>query len=423
MTDSTGRIAISGLGVVTPLGVGLEAFWHALATGQTAVKVRPFLSDTRSPYRIAATIDDFDGKHWIKPRKAMKVMSPPIQFGCAAAQMAIDLAGFQPGDRPAERIAVVVGANSIYADPPEMAPAFAKCRVDGQWDIRHWGQEFPSAVPPLWMLQYLPNMAAAHISIGQDARGPSNSICQENCSSLLAMIESALLLQRGWADVALAGGTGSLTSLTGMIYRGPATLTTRIDEAHEVPCPFDINRDGQVIGEGAGMLFLSLESGTSQTKRFPRLGYISGWARGFCPPDSVQSPLYLAKLIGEAMSIARLKPSDLGHVNAHAAGLPEYDRWEAQAIAAMLGDTPVIAWKSYFGNLGAGSGAVELVASLLCWQHQCLLPTRHLQQLDPDCPIQVLTQRMDLEPKPFLKISLDPTGQMVVLVVEPANCG
>ncbi len=421
MAESIGRITICGMGVVSPLGIGLDAFWEALSQGRSGVKFRPFLDGKQSPYRIGATIDDFDGKHWIKPRKAMKVMSQPIQFGCAAAQMAIDSAGFCSGDRPADRIAVVVGSNPIYADPPEMALAFAKCRVDGQWDIGNWGDQFSSAVPPLWMLQYLPNMAAAHISIGQDARGPSNSICQENCSSLLAVIESGLLLQRGWADIALAGGTGSLTSLTGMVYRGPATLAGQVEFPELLPCPFDAERDGQVIGEGAGMLFLSQDSATTAAKPFRPLANISGWARGFCPPDRDDAPRFLAQLIREALAFAEIKASELGHVNAHAAGLPDVDRWEAQAIAESVGEVPVVAWKSYFGNLGAGSGAVEMVASILCWQHHCLLPTRNLRQLDCECPVRVLTERINLPPKPFLKISLDPTGQMVVVVVQPPS--
>ena len=249
-------ILITGLGVVSPLGVGLENFWKALAAGQSGVVERPEFAGHDWPFQIGAPVQGFDPKQLVKPRKALKVMCPPIQTGCAAANLAVEHAGLIPEQLNPDRIATVFGTEVFISDPREIGNAFFKCLVDGKYQHDRWGTAGLGEIEPLWMLKYLPNMVASHISIAIDARGPSNSICQGDASSLLSIIEAAELLRRGWADTAVAGGTGSNLQLFSMIYRGKDNYSRRVDKPAAASRPFDRNRDGEVAGEGAGAIVL-----------------------------------------------------------------------------------------------------------------------------------------------------------------------
>ena len=213
-------ISITGMGMVCPIGIGSDALWSSLASGKSGVGVREEFADTDSPMRLAAQVRDFDGKLFVKPRKALKVMCRPIQFGVAAAQMAVEQAGLTDHQVDPDRYSTMFGTEAFFADPQEVATVFRKCIVNRCYDHDRWGEYSMREIEPLWMLKYLPNMVASHLSIAHDARGPSNTICQGDVSSLLAIIESVDLIERGMSDVVIAGGSGAQISFTGMIYRG-----------------------------------------------------------------------------------------------------------------------------------------------------------------------------------------------------------
>ena len=228
--NSTGDVVVTGMGVVSPIGVGTEAFWQSLLDGVSGVRVRESFADTDLPLRIGAPIVDFDPKPFVKPRKALKIMCQPIQFGCAAANLAFEEAGFEKQSLESvvspDRIGTLFGTETFFADPAEVARVFRSCTEDDNYQHDRWGEFAMRQIQPLWMLKYLPNMAASHISIAIDARGPSNSICQGEASGLLALIEAADLIKRGVVDVVIAGGTGSQMALTAMLYRGCLLYTS-----------------------------------------------------------------------------------------------------------------------------------------------------------------------------------------------------
>lgn len=409
-------ILITGLGVVSPLGVGLENFWKALAAGQSGVVERPEFAGHDWPFQIGAPVQGFDPKQLVKPRKALKVMCPPIQTGCAAANLAVEHAGLIPEQLNPDRIATVFGTEVFISDPREIGNAFFKCLVDGKYQHDRWGTAGLGEIEPLWMLKYLPNMVASHISIAIDARGPSNSICQGDASSLLSIIEAAELLRRGWADTAVAGGTGSNLQLFSMIYRGKDNYSRRVDKPAAASRPFDRNRDGEVAGEGAGAIVLETSNsmlrrgGTAQAR-------LAGWAQGFCSLESPRFPQRVAEVCEQALAAARLPVEELGQFNAHGTSQPLSDRLEATAIAKFASEVPMVAFKHNFGNLGPGSGTIELIGGILAMQRGVLPGAINFTAPDEGFTLSLSSSPRKYPHTSLLKLSFSPTGQIAALVV------
>ncbi len=389
--SSAREIVITGMGVVSPIGIGAEAFWRSLCEGRSGVRRLALFDGGDLPPPIGAEVIDFEPKRFVRPRKSLKVMSRDIQLAFAAADMACRQAATGAKVIDPERLGVVFGADMIACDLSELHPAFTKCVVDGRFDFARWGPSAMAEMFPLWMLKYLPNMPACHIGIAQDARGPNNSLTLGEASSLAALCEATRILQRGQADVMIAGGAGCRIHPTIWAYRRAYHLSERVDDPASAVRPFDAERDGMVYGEGAGALVLEGRS-HAEARGAPILGRIGGFAAGFEPQPGGRNPdgRAVRQAIRQVLGSSGLKPKDIGHVNAHGLSTPLEDRLEAQAIHDALGDVPVTAPKSYFGNLGAGGGAVELITSLLAFQHGEVPPTLNYHKPDPDCPINVI---------------------------------
>lgn len=399
MTSSR-EIVITGLGVVSPIGIGRERFWESLCAGRSGVRRLESFNGSSFPAPIGGEVADFDPKQYVRPRKSLKVMSRDIQLAFAAADMAYQDAALTPAAVAPERFGVVFGADMIMADLSELRPAFAGCLVDGQFDFARWGEAALAEMFPLWMLKYLPNMPACHIGIALDARGPNNSITLGGASSLAAIVEGIRILQRGQADVVLAGGAGSRIQPTVWAYCRAYQMSNRLDNPPGAVRPFDADRDGLVFGEGAGAVVLESRE-HAEARGAKVLARIGGFAASFAPRPHGAGPdgRAIGQVIRWALEESGLGAGEVGHVNAHGLGTPRDDRFEAQAIRDTLGQTPVTALKSYFGHLGAGGGAVELAASILAFAHGKVPPTLNYRKPDPDCPINVVRD----EPMPLDK--------------------
>jgi len=419
--NSTGDVVVTGMGVVSPIGVGNEAFWKSLIDGVSGVRVRESFADTELPLRIGAPIVDFDPKPFVKPRKALKIMCQPIQFGCAAANLAFEDAGFEKQSLESvvnpDRIGTLFGTETFFADPAEVARVFRSCTEDDNYQHDRWGEFAMRQIQPLWMLKYLPNMAASHISIALDARGPSNSICQGEASGLLALIEAADLIKRGTVDVVIAGGTGSQMALTAMLYRGVNNLSGRIHEPQSASRPFELDRDGTVIGEGSGVIVLESAEFAARRGAMP-IAKFAGWSRGFSDPNVVGREEAFVASIENVVSDSGVSKENIGLVSANAGGSKEGDSSEARAIHKALGDVPVVAHKSNFGNLGPGTSIVELVGSLLALKHGTIPPTLNYDKPDPNCPVNVSREARPFDGSAILKTGCSGTGQMVSVIFE-----
>jgi len=388
---SNRTIVITGVGVVSPIGIGREAFWASLREGRSGIQRLPLFDDPTLPVPFGGQVADFDPKQYVRPRKSLKVMSRDIQLAFAAADFACTEAGLSQTPTDPERFGVLLGADMIPCDLDELTLVYHNCTVDGRFDFQRWGRAFSADMFPLWMLKYLPNMPACHIGIAQDARGPNNSLTLSDVSTLAAISEAARIVERGQADVMIAGGVGSRIHSAIWARNQVYGQSQHSDDPDKASRPFDARRDGLVNSEGAGMFIL--ETPAHAEKRGAKvLASILGYASTFEPCGKGQ-PLQgsaIRRAILGALQTSNLRPEDIGFVVAHGLSTVEGDCLEAQAIRDTLGDVPVTAPKSYFGYLGAASGALETALGVLALQEGQIPPTLNYEEPDPQCPIRVV---------------------------------
>ncbi|MFM9010454.1 MAG: beta-ketoacyl-[acyl-carrier-protein] synthase family protein [Planctomycetota bacterium] len=417
--DAAADIVISGIGVVSPIGIGCDEFWTALEQGTSGIRPIDLFDASALSVRFGGQITDFDPRRFVRPRKSLKVMSREMQLGFAAAELAMADAGLVSTDLEPERFGIVFGADMIYAGLEDLEATYRCAGVSGQFEFARWAEAIHEEVHPLWLLKHLPNMAASHVAIAQDARGPNNTIVLGDVSSLLAVAEAASVIERGWADVMIAGGTGCRLHPTAMVARGAAQLSHRGDDFATASRPFDRDRDGLVNGEGAGAVIL--ESRQHAARRGASvIGRVMATAAR-CEPRARRDGIAgtsLRQAIRAARESAGLEARDVGHLNAHGLSTIEMDRAEAQAIAAELGDVPVTAPKSAFGHLGAGGGVVEMIASVLGLAAGVVPPTRNYEIPDPECPVNVV-RGGPLAGRPATAIAVNActTGQAVAVAL------
>lgn len=434
-TDRARDVVITGLGVVSPIGVGREAFWASLGAGRSGVRQITRFDTSTYPVHIGAEVIDFDPKAYVRPRKSLKVMSREIQYGFAAADFAISDAALKPETLDPNRFGVVYGAEMIYCDLAELESLYRQCLASGDFDFSHWYDSATRELFPLWLLRNLPNMIACHVAIVHDARGPCNTIGHSDVSSLGAIIEAVRTIERGAADVMIAGAVGARVHPTLFAYRGAGDLSRRNDEPERASRPFDAGRDGLVNGEGGATFILETRE-HAERRGAPLLGRIVSYASAHEPLRGNQAirlePLTgsaVRRVITDSLQRGSLTPTDINHVNAHGLSTVADDRYEAQAIHDVLGDVPVTAPKSYFGHLGAGGGAVELAVSILGLNAGEIPPTLNYDKPDPACPINVVHGEPlrigEGEPQSSrqrfaLKLSSSRLGQAAALIVEGA---
>jgi 3-oxoacyl-[acyl-carrier-protein] synthase II len=269
------------------------------------------------------------------------------------------------------------------------------------------------------MLKFLPNMPACQISIGLDARGPSNSVTLCRCSSLAAIIEAARTIERGGADVMIGGGCGNRVNQDFQTRAKSYFIAPRREDPTTVPRPFDADRCGSVMGEGSGAFVLESRE-FAEARGATIYATIKGFAQTNEPTLHASRPTGSAirRSIELALQRADLKPADIGLVSPDGLGTEYDDRIEAEAIRQMLGDVPVSATKGNFGDLGSGTGAVELAAAVLAMQTGTIPPTRNHDKTAADCPINVVHgQPGALKSPVILKMNQTRMGRAFSLVL------
>jgi 3-oxoacyl-[acyl-carrier-protein] synthase II len=351
-------------------------------------------------------------------------MSRDMQLGFAAADEALADAGIAAGTLDPDRFGMIFGADMIYDELQETAAIFRGCSVSGSFRFDRWAEAVAAELHPLWLLKRLPNMTASHAAIHHDARGPNNTIVHGEVSGLLALGEAADVIRRGQADVMLAGGTGCRITPWTMVLGGARLLSHRNADPAAASRPFDRDRDGAVLGEGAAVVVLESRE-HARRRGAAAIARLAAAAARYEPrPADRLQPLTgaaLAAAIRSALDMAGISRADVGHVNAHGLSTPGDDRSEAEAIHATLGDTPVTAPKSFFGHTGAGGGLVELAASLVGATHGLVPPTLNHASTDPHCPVHVIGTPVAASGGAILKVSVARTGQAVAAVLVPGD--
>lgn len=414
------EIAITGIGIVSPIGIGRDEFAQSLVQQKSGVGPIGLFDPAGLPVHSAAEVRAFDPRQFIPNRKSIKVMARDSQMGVAASILAFRDAGLNSAGVDPERIGVVLGADRICGALDDSEPTYRACMVNGEFRFEHWATAGMPATFPLVFLKVLPNMIASHISIAIDARGPNNTIHHSDLSALLAVIEGTSLLERGLADVVLVGGASSqMNPFDWARFAVIGRLSRAVDNGCGSPRPFDKQRDGEVRGETAAVLVLE-RSEHAKARGANVWGLIRGWGRCYSPVrgDSSRFPA-LSRAISLAIRDAGLRPEEVGQVNAHGLATEDDDIRESQAILETLADVPVTAPKSYFGNTGAASGAIELAASLVLGKQRLIPPTLHYDQADPRCPINVVHKIPQSFHSPFVvAVNWTLGGQAAALAVE-----
>jgi 3-oxoacyl-[acyl-carrier-protein] synthase II len=415
------RVVITGAAVLSPIGQDLASFGQSLRDGRGGVRVIQSLDVSALPVRIGGEVLGFDAKKIItgkEERKSLKMMARSVQMGVACAKLAFADSGIDRPQLDSTRFGVEFGSSLIPTELDDIAAAAALCATGepGGVDMARWGAEGLREIQPLWMLRYLPNMVACHVSIFLDAQGPNNSITESEVAGLLALGEAARILRRDGADLFLVGAADSKINPLSLVRQVLFAALSRRNDAPERACrPFDKGRDGWVIAEGAGAL--AVEDLEHAERRGARIyAELAGFGSGY---DRGRTGAGLARTIRTALAQAGVGPEAIDHVNAHGLSTPASDAWEARALAEVFGQgTPVFAPKSYFGSLSSAGSLVELTASLLALRHGTLPATLNYEEPDPDCPVAVAREPRPVQKPYVLKVSLTEYGQCAAAVLK-----
>jgi len=428
------RVVITGLGIISPLGCSPETLWENLTAGRSGVvaaNTRPGQSipaDCMAPAsEFSGEIDDFGDleKEQKKAiRKGLKVMCRECQMGVAAAQRAVADAKLSAGGYEPGRVGVSFGSDYMLSVPEEFTEGVRQVIAQaGEFVFGRWAPDGMPHMSPLWLLKYLPNMPASHLAIYNDFRGPSNSVTMREASANLAVAEAFQVVATGRADAMLAGATGTRLHAMKSIH---AALQEELAVGNGDPSgasrPFDRDRRGAVLGEGAGAVVL--ESLEAAQRRGARIygEVVAGASSAAAGPHLVaHRGQALRNCLAVLLDRAGMGADRIGHVHAHGLGTRSGDAEEAAAIDAVFGErarpVPVVAAKGHFGNLGAGGGVVELVASVLALVHGRLFPVLNHENPDPACPVTVATDGNVPSGESFVNLNVTPQGQAAAVLV------
>jgi 3-oxoacyl-[acyl-carrier-protein] synthase II len=357
-------------------------------------------------------------------RKGLKVMCRECQMGVAAAQLALADAGIQFGSVDVNRTGISFGSDYMLSVPDEFAEGILQCLDEqGQFQFSRWGTEGMSKMSPLWLLKYLPNMPASHLAIYNDFRGPNDSLTIREASANAALGEAHQIILRGSADRMLVGATGTRLHAMKTIHSvQQEEVAVGEGDPATASRPFDLDRRGAVLGEGAGAIVIE-ELSAAQARGATIYGEVVSSATSAVagPRLIARRDVALQNVMQMALRSAGMKPEEIGHVSAHGLSTRTCDIDESRAIQAVFGSraqaVPVTAVKSYSGNMGAGSGAVELIASLLAMQNDRLFPILNYTTPDPECLVGAVATDDAKPGDSFINLSVTPQGQASATLV------
>jgi 3-oxoacyl-[acyl-carrier-protein] synthase II len=426
------------MSVISPLGTTLDEFWTALSSGRSGIRALQYdapndlaISCGGQVADFTGHIDDFgdldnDRKRAI--RKGLKLMCREIQMGVAASQKALAHAGLAPGSYEPSEFGVTFGCDHIVTRPDDFTEGVRSCtEADRSFAYARWAKDGLPKVSPLWLLKYLPNMPASHIAILNQLCGPNNSLTYREAAGNLSIGEAFRTIQRGAASRMLAGATGcNIGPIKSLFVCLQSQLAQNNGDPADLCRPFDLGRTGMVAGEGAAALILEeLETATARGATIHGEVLGDGSSIAVDRSGAACNDVAICNAMRSALRSADVKPEQIGHLHAHGLSTRQSDIDESLAIGKTFGahanTLPVVAAKSSFGNLGAASGIVELIASVMAIQNGQLFPTLNYRDPDPDCPICVVDRPESISNPIVLNVSCTPQGQASAVVVAASN--
>ena len=389
------RVVVTGVGVVSPIGIGNDRFWDSLVSNRTGIDFLQSMPTDGLPSAFGAEVRDFDPIDFLRHKKFAKAMCRDIQLGVASSNLAVKDAGVVPGVVDPDRFGVVFGAGRMTCHPAELAAAVEACRSEGGFDLDKWGPEALGSIAPLWLLRQMPNMPASHVSIDHNACGPNNTITCRDASALLALSEAVRVIEAGRADAMIVGACSSNIHPVDIAkFHSFEGLSRRSDDPTRACRPFDFERDGTVVGEGAASFIV--ESYEHAVRRGADIyAEVLGTGSGCDGKGAANESagVGLVRAMESAIGRAGIRPGELGHINAQGKSTQSDDIVESRAYHRVFGDVvmriPVTAMKSYMGHFDAGAGAVELAGTLLSLKNGYIPATLNYEIPDPRCRLNV----------------------------------
>jgi 3-oxoacyl-[acyl-carrier-protein] synthase II len=374
------RVVVTGLGAITPIGNTLAEYWEGLLSGRNGIGPITLFDPSRHDCRIAGEVKGFD-PHLYMERKEAKRMDRFAQFGVSASKQALADAGFIINDLNAEQVGVIIGTGigglKVLEDQQEI-----------------YLTRGPDRCSPFMIPMMIANMAAGLTAIHTGAKGPNNCTVTACAAGSNAIGDAFRLVQRGYAQAMICGGTeAAVTPLSVAGFAACKALSTRNDDPTHASRPFDRDRDGFVMGEGAGILIIEeLEHALSRNAKI--YAEIIGYGMT-CDAHHITSPVPggegAARAMQLAMKDAGIMPEQVSYINAHGTSTPANDSTETAAMKKALGESAyqvaISSTKSMTGHLLGGSGGIEAVATVMAVAHDQIPPTLNLENPDPDCDL------------------------------------
>ncbi len=386
MDQQRRRVVVTGIGLVSPLGIGTEETWSAALAGRSGIAPIALFDASRYSTRFAGEVKRFDPLDWLE-KKDVKKCARFIQFALAATSMAMTASGLEIGDDKAGRTGVVIGSGIGGFEVIEREHKILL-------------EQGPERVSPFFIVASIVNLAAGQVAVRFGARGPNSAVATACTTGAHAIGDAFRLIQNGYADAMICGGAEAAVTPLGIAgFAAMRALSTRNDEPERASRPWDRDRDGFVVGEGAGVLVL--EAWEHARKRgAPMLAEVLGYGMTAdahhvtAPPQDGEG---VARVMGAALDDAGLTPSDIQHLNAHATSTRPGDRAEAAAIERVFGlqaaNVAVTSTKSMTGHLLGAAGAVEAGLTVLALRDQIVPPTINLDAPDSDNTLRLVANR------------------------------
>jgi 3-oxoacyl-[acyl-carrier-protein] synthase II len=374
------RVVITGVGMITPLGIGVEESWSGLITGKSGIRKITQFDATAFPTQIAGEVDGFNPEDYIEV-KEIKKMDRFIHFAIAAAGMAINDSGLKITDQNADRVGVIVGSG-----------------IGGLHAIEHYHsvllEKGPRKITPFFIPMLVVNLASGQISIRFGAKGPNSAVATACATGSHSIGDAFKIIQRGDADAMIAGGAEAVITPLGIGgFNAMKALSTRNNEPAKASRPFDSDRDGFVMGEGAGIVMLeSIESAIERgAKIYAEVVGYGMTADAYHITSPSPGGEGGARCMAMALKDGGVSLSEVGYINAHGTSTKHGDELETIAIKTVFGDhaykIPVSSTKSMTGHLLGAAGGVEAVIAILTVHNGIVPPTINLDNPDPECDL------------------------------------
>jgi 3-oxoacyl-[acyl-carrier-protein] synthase II len=409
------RVVVTGIGVISPVGIGIEAFWQSLINGQSGLGPVTQFDASQLATRIAGEVKDFDPLQYLDKKEARR-MDRFTQFALSAAKMAVEDAALDLDKSDRQRVGVVlgtgIGGTKTFEDQHQILL-----------------EKGPNRVSPFFVPMMIANIAAGQISILLDAHGPNHTVVSACASATNAIGEAFRVIQRGDADVVITGGAEAAVTATAMAgFCAMKAMSTRNDDPQGASRPFDKDRDGFVLSEGTGILVLeSMEH--AQARGAKIYGEMAGYG---CTADAyhITAPApdgaHAARAMALALKDGGLEAKEVDYINAHGTSTDLNDKLETMAIKQVFGERaaqiPISSTKSMTGHLLGAAGAIEAIICLLTINRGIIPPTINYETPDPECDLDyVPNHARQVQVKVALSNSFGFGGHNATIVVKAAG--